>query len=170
MTGYRPGDVALAGAGGGIVAAGIEVVTRSPVHHARIVVDTDGGTVEAGPPRSSRGHVHHDDIVFRPPLTDAQVDALPAAAEQLLGVRYSFIGDAVLGLAQLGIRWQWVTDYVGREDWLFCSQLVDLALFRVGFHVFDDGRPFQNVSPGDLLLAAVARGWQLIQAGSLAEV
>lgn len=56
---------------------------------------------------------------------------------------------------------------MGREDWLFCSHLADLGLFRVGFHVFDDGRPFQDVSPGDPLYWAVDVRWKLAQAESL---
>jgi cell wall-associated NlpC family hydrolase len=55
-----------------------------------------------------------------------------------------------LALLRLGVRPKWLTRYVADKGRLICSQLVDEAYRLGGIHLFNDGRPSQDVTPGDL--------------------
>lgn len=155
----RPGDFVLETPEdrlGSIVAA----VSGGRYSHVRLVVDEDGRTLSA----LDEGAVWEDmvydgDLVVSPPLTDAQREQIAAVAQDLHGAPYARLGFVLVGLARLGLRTPWLSRELDRPDRLICSQLVDLAWRRVGFHAFDDGRQPQDVTPGDLADLAFRSGW-----------
>jgi len=157
----RPGDFILEtpeDLWGRIVAS----VSGGRYCHVRLVVDEDGRTLSA----QDEGAVWEDrvfdgDLVVSPPLTDAQRDMISTVAWRLHGLPYSRRGLVLLGLARLGLRTPWISQELDRPDSLICSQLVDLAWRRVGFHAFDDGRQPQDVTPGDLADLAFRAGWDV---------
>lgn len=166
----KPGDVALYrphNTVGRVIAA----VTRSPYCHTRLITDTTGATVEADFGGVIRGHVQDGDVIVSPPLTDAERNSIPAAAEGLVGTPYGLLDIVVLGLSRLGVRVPWLSKHVlGRPTHLFCSQLVDLVWQAVGYHAFTthsdpeyqgtgQERLPQEVTPGDIADKAFVDHW-----------
>lgn len=162
MTAVRAGDVALVRSAG-FVAWCIRLGTRSRFNHVRLVIDDADGTLEANPGGSGFGYVSATDLVVSPPMTDAQRAKIPDIARSLHGIPYGFADVAALGLAQFGITLPSVKRRLARRDRLFCSQLVDLAWQLAGYHAFTDGRPPQDVSPGDIADLAMTNGWSVVQ-------
>lgn len=159
----KAGDVALYHPRAGDWAGwGVCLFTLSRDCHARFVTGPDGGTVEASfvHDRAEAGHVQRGDLIISPPLTDDERLAATLAAMHMVGTKYGFTDIAALGLASFGIKPKWLRDLVGREDRLICSQLVDLAWTRAGFHAFDDGRLPQDVNPGDIAEQGQRLGWK----------
>ena len=157
----RPGDFILEPPEdrlGSLVAA----VSGGRYSHVRLVVDEDGRTLSA----QDEGAVWEDrvfegDVLVSPPLTDAQRAMISTVAWRLHGTPYARLGFVLVGLARLGLRTPWLSRELDRPDRLICSQLVDLAWRRVGFHAFDDGRQPQDVTPGDLADLAFREGWDV---------
>lgn len=155
----RPGDFALSRSDG-FVGAAIRVGTRSRYNHLRLVTSDRGDVLESLGQGATPGKIRPGDVVVSVPLTDAQRAAVPAVATSLVGVQYSYVGVALLGLAQVGIHLPGpLADRLRDPADLFCSQLWDEAVLRVGFHAFADGRLPHNVSPGDLHDLAFRSGW-----------
>lgn len=162
MTAVRAGDVALVRSAG-FVAWCIRLGTRSRFNHARLVIDDADGTLEANPGGAQFGYVSATDLIVSPPLTDAQRAKIPDIARSLHGIPYAFADVAAIGLAQFGLTLPSVKRRLARPDRLFCSQLVDQAWSLAGFQAFNDGRPPQDVSPGDIADLAFAAGWTVVQ-------
>jgi len=137
----------------------IRVFTRSRYDHAVLILNDRGLAVEAVPSGARYCYVQPEDIVVSPPLTSDQRLVVRAKGHALIGTRYNFLDVGLLGLAQLGVRAEWLRKRLARADRLFCSQLIDLALQDAGYHLFEDGRLPQNVSPGDLADLAFREGW-----------
>jgi hypothetical protein len=55
-----------------------------------------------------------------------------------------------LAALRYGLRPRWIRHRVATSGRLICSQAVDELYRRVGVHLFDDGRPSGDVTPGDL--------------------
>lgn len=79
-------------------------------------------------------------------------------ALELIGTPYSFLDYLSLGLLHLGLPRKLVQSRVTSSGHMICSQLVDTVLTRNGYHLFDDGRLSQDVTPGALFRRAGARG------------
>lgn len=158
----RPGDVALVRTDN-LIGGAIRLGTRSRVNHARLVVSEDGRCLEANADGADFGWIRPSDIVVTAPLTDDQRSAIGPIAKQLAGTPYGYLDCAALGLAQLGITLPSVKRRLARPDRLFCSQLVDYAWQLAGFHAFNDLRPPQDVSPGDLADLAFTSAWPVVQ-------
>jgi hypothetical protein len=94
----------------------------------------------------------------RLPLSTAQLAAIADSVRLLVGTPYSFLDYLSLALMHLGLPRSWVAGRVANSGHLICSQLVDRVLADVGFHLFDDGRPSGDVTPGALFRKAGARG------------
>jgi hypothetical protein len=101
----------------------------------------------------------------RLPLSDEQRVAASARALDLVaarggrGVPYSFVDYLALMLEHHRVPGrQFVREYVKSSQRMICSQLVDFVLCEVGFHLFNDGRLPQDVTPGDLFWQAGAVG------------
>lgn len=98
--------------------------------------------------------------VYRLPLDSNQRERLLSEAWDLEDTPYSFMDYVALA------AWEWklpgrnmLRSYVTSSGHMICSQLVDHLLCRAGYHLFDDGRLPQDVTPGDLFYAAGQLGW-----------
>jgi hypothetical protein len=158
--GFQPGDFFVLRSGG-IVSWAIRVITQSSVNHAGIVTSAAGDTIESEAAGAVAKHVRPG-MVFSVglPLTPEQRTGIVATAEKLRGTSYSYLGVAALGAKQFGINVKPVDNYLGRNDDLFCSQLVDYTYFLNGVHLFRDGRAFHDVTPGDLEQLIATRPWR----------
>lgn len=83
-------------------------------------------------------------------LTDRQRAAVVEAGRNFAGTPYSFLDYGSLALERLRIRPRWVQRRVESSGRMICSQLVDRCYDVAGVHLFDDGRPHGDVTPGDL--------------------
>lgn len=88
--------------------------------------------------------------VSRNYLTLQQRADIVKAARDLAGRPYGYLDYLSLALVTLRIRPKWLLRYVEGTGHLICSQLVDVAYQRAGVHLFADGRPSGDVTPGDL--------------------
>lgn len=84
------------------------------------------------------------------PLTNEHRANILTEALDLEGTPYSFADYAALALVRLHVRPKKLLNYVASSNHMICSQLVDYVYCKVGVHLFDDGRPSQDVTPGDL--------------------
>jgi uncharacterized protein YycO len=164
---YTPGDYFVVRTGGWAGAL-IRTVTRSRVNHAGLIIRDDGTTVEAQPKGARYGKVPANCyIVHVPYATDEDRYQAVNAALACVGVGYNWTGLAALAAAQYGLGWlPGVKAKLASLDNLFCSQLVDYALHMGHVEAFDDGRAFGDVSPGDLLDAALQNGWTVQRVGN----
>jgi hypothetical protein len=161
----NPGTIGLSRIGGALgcwISAG-QALSGDPSQwtHAFVVLDQDS-VIEAQPKGATRAplapYLARDAAVFLhgwPLLDDSQIAMLRQEAERLLGTPYSFLDYLSLATLALGIRPNWLRQYVASTGHMICSQLVDHLMCRVGAHLFDDGRPPQDVTPGDICTAYV---------------
>lgn len=77
---------------------------------------------------------------------------------ELVGVPYSFLDYLSLTLLHLGLPRRLTARRVTDSGHMICSQLVDTVLCRAGYHLFDDGRLPQDVTPGALFRRAGTLG------------
>ena len=150
-----PGDFMVV-ATPGWQAHAIRLITRSPVNHA-VLMTEPGRVIEEDPGGAREDNLSNYDGMFQRwsnlLATDQERDAVVAAARTHLGVGYSWLDDACIGLADL-LGWRVPTPVrsrLCRPDRLMCSQLVDTAYKEAGFSLFKDGRIPGDVAPGDLL-------------------
>lgn len=83
---------------------------------------------------------------------DELSEAVALQMKKMLGVPYSFADYGALAATRLHLPLsrRLLGKYVENSGHLICSQLVDLAAERGGWHLFDDGRKPRDVTPGDL--------------------
>jgi cell wall-associated NlpC family hydrolase len=136
----------------------IRLGTRSQVNHAYIYV-SDNYIVEAQPHGAVMRHAskYAGSPTSSFNLTPEEQARVRAAALALVGTSYNFLDIAVLALLSLGVRWAWLQKRAQSSAALICSQLVDRAYRNAGIHLYDDGRPDGEVTPGDLLLLLAER-------------
>lgn len=91
-------------------------------------------------------------------LTDGQREEITQISGSLIGIPYGWLDYLSITALHLGLPRPWVQKRVITTKSMICSQLVDYALQRVGFHVFDDGRLPGDVTPGALFRQAGALG------------
>lgn len=159
----RPGDIGLTRIGGltGVLVGLGQFIIRdaSRYTHVFIVLDNNqiieampggakiepldkyAGTTKYGSPKA---------VYLDVKLTPDQRFAIVVNARQLEGVPYSFLDYVALSLERFGIKWKRLEDYVASTKHMICSQLADEAYRLAGVHLFEDGRPSQKVTPGDL--------------------
>lgn len=135
-------------------------VPAEPYNHA--LVYTGFGAAVQGEPGGAnkigvRKSMQIDWYRYIAPLTDAQREAIADAAKSMVGTPYNWLDIGALTLRCLGwnvMRRDGQLTLIGRRlargDRLVCSALADAAYFRAGFHLFNDGRVFGEVTPGDL--------------------
>lgn len=93
----------------------------------------------------------HREVHFvSPHLTSSQRARIVAEARMLVGTPYSFMDYFALFLQRTGLCRGLTRRYVKDSGHMICSQAVDEAYRRAGIHLFEDGRPPQEVTPGDL--------------------
>ncbi len=155
--GPAPGDWGVVRTNG-IFGRGIRLVTRSTVNHAIRYVG-HGLIVEATPRLGtihspiqkytnviwSTGKIDYDDST-RKKLADVCLELTRADTD------YSFRGVILLGLAQYGLRNNWLEEKLSKQkNRMFCSQQIDYVDEVCGSHLFNDGRVNGDVTPQDLL-------------------
>lgn len=118
----------------------------------------DGKMVEAQP----GGAVYSDidrygsvENILWLPCPDEYRSAVGSAAVALLGTPYSFLDYGALAAVRLHMPSKAIRRYVMSTGHMICSQLVDEAASRGGWHIFTDGRLPQDVTPGDLSKVAL---------------
>jgi len=128
------------------------------------LVARPGVIVEAMPRGARSGVLAGTDRIgpgfgyIRLPLTDEQRALVWPWALERIGTPYSFLDYLSLALLHLGLPRRLVAGRVTSSGHMICSQLVDAALTDAGFHLFDDGRLSQDVTPGALFRRAGALG------------
>jgi hypothetical protein len=128
----------------------------SPWTHAALVVSPGlvaqamPGGLEIVPWEHMLGGGDILELTGWPKAADSQIALLYATAKDLLGTPYGWLDYLSLTLAWLHIRPAWLRDHISSGRTMICSQAVDEMWARVGVHLYDDGRPSGDVTPGDL--------------------
>ena len=159
-----PGDVGFARIGGrvgALVNIGQAIIGDSCRYsHAWIAVDR--GTVLEAMPGGARIRPYVDDgPVYRLPLEGETCAQIALYGPHHVGAPYGFSDYLALALHHLAPEsaiTSRVRAYVSSSGRMICSQLVDHVLCKAGYHLFDDGRLAQDVTPGDLWYACVDQG------------
>lgn len=143
----------------GIAGWVIRLGTRSQVNHAFVVVSDHGAIVEAQPGGARISHLskYPDAILSHYDLTHGAQVRIANAALDLKGTPYNWLDIAAITLLSLGFRFRWLQNRAQSSKTLICSQLVDRAYTNAGLHLYADGRPDGQVTPGDLLLLLAQR-------------
>ena len=138
----------------------IRLGTRSQVNHAFVFIEEDR-IVEAEGKGAVISHISKYDGALCPvsdfALTDTEQAAVVEQARAVVGTPYGYLDIACLTLLSLGIRWQWLLARAQSSKTLICSQLVDRVYRDAGLHLYEDGRPDGEVTPGDLLVLLADR-------------
>ena len=118
----------------------------------------------------SEEHWTPDYIYLRPAYGNAPTyrhggDFVAACARRYIGTPYSFADYVALAGWHFGIKNGPVRRYVTSSGHQICSQLADQALADAGFHVFDDGRLSQDVTPSALYSRLLELGSEVIKPG-----
>jgi hypothetical protein len=167
----RPGDIMFSKrlkprAVEGLVWAGQLALGQTGYpQHVGVVVD-GGRLVQAMPrgaeviPLDTRRHWTGDIVFIRPNYrSEYTAPAVARAALRYVGTPYSFLDYVSIAAHRLDPVWkvapgacgsQRLAQYVRDSGHMICSQLADQALADAGWHVFDDGRLPQDVTPADL--------------------
>lgn len=125
--------------------------------HAFVVVAVELGVVtivEAEPGGAQLGPLHYEDVLWLP-CPPQYGTAVADAARTLVGTPYSWLDYLALAAVRLHLPSRRLRRYVAATGHQICSQLADTAAKRGGWVLFADGRPSQDVTPGDLSHLAV---------------
>lgn len=162
-----PGTYGVVSRSSGVVSAAIRLVTRSRYSHAFLVLDDDTVIESAAQgaiisPLAKYTNRPAGEIAYNThePLSNWRRARIVARGRELAGTPYGYLDVAALLLASIGIRPSFIRNRVTRSDRLICSQLVDVAYQRGGYHLFTDGRPPQDVTPGDLAQRITETIWE----------
>jgi hypothetical protein len=159
-----PGDIGfstIGGRTGALVSIG-QAIIGDACRYSHVWIALGGGVLLEAMPGGARVRpvpTIADGPVYRLPLTVAQAAAMPGRS--LIGTPYSFLDYLALALHHVAPEARVtgrVRRYVTDSGHMICSQLVDYVLCRAGYHLFDDGRLPQDVTPGDLWYACVDQG------------
>jgi hypothetical protein len=155
----RLGDIGLApivGPVGWLIRVG-QRLNRSKRNASRyqhaFIVTSDSELIEARPGGACiRPLSDYPDAVFVCPdgLTDAQRDAICAAARRYLGTGYSAVEYFALAAHRFRLPIPGLRRYVASSHRMICSQLVDRCYQDAGVQLFADGRWDGWVTPADL--------------------
>jgi hypothetical protein len=100
-------------------------------------------------------HTAADTVYLRCP--DQYRTAVVAAALALKGTPYSAADYAAIAAHRLHVPSSHLRRFIESSGHLICSQLVDRAADRGGWHLFDDGRWDGYVTPNDLVRLYIAQ-------------
>jgi hypothetical protein len=164
----RPGDIGFAmhvrpkGADLLILAGQMALGEPGYPHHVFPVTAASPPKCVEAMPNGARevdidGRWGADYVYLRPAYVDVlQAREIAQAARLYIDVPYSFADYAAIAGVHFGISNGLIRRYVTTSKHMICSQLADQALCDAGFHVFDDGRLPQDVTPGALFKALKA--------------
>lgn len=164
-----PGDVGFSTIGGrtGLLVSVGQAVIGDACRYTHAWIVLGGGMVLEAMPAGARlrPYVPDSGPVFRLRLTPAQSEGVIVHGYKMPGTPYSFMDYAALALhhaaPESGLTRR-VRQYVKDSGHMICSQLVDHVLTEAGYHLFDDGRMPQDVTPGDLYYACQVMGQRLV--------
>jgi hypothetical protein len=91
-----------------------------------------------------------DYTYIRPAYEDDEGWHVASCARRYVGTPYSFADYAAIAGVHFGIANGPIRRYVTSSKHQICSQLADQAMSDAGFHVFNDGRLPQDVTPSAL--------------------
>lgn len=119
------------------------------VQHAKIVQAMPSGAEEI---EIGQEHWTKDYVYLRPAYGNLITQAAEVAdqARRYIGTPYSFLDYVALTGWHMRIRNGPIHNFVTSSGHMICSQLADQAMTNAGFHVFDDGRLPQDVTPSSL--------------------
>jgi uncharacterized protein YycO len=170
----RPGDIGfgpISGFEGMLIKGALTIADgKAPYQHVYMIteaaqrIDIDlhwvgPFAVEAMPGGAIRSNIRNrwsrEYCYVRPNYTDDSQAALSAAtAIKLVGTPYSYLDYiALAGRHFFQFKPEsrtWFDDYITSTKHMICSQLVDYCLTQAGWHVFNDGRLSQDVTPSAL--------------------
>lgn len=135
------------------------------------VLTTDDMLVEAMPSGArevpiGQGRLTAEYVYVRPsyrmPSTRLHVAAIAAG---FIGTPYNFATYAAIPAHRLHIPVPHLDRYISSRRHMMCSQLADQALADAGWHVFDDGRLPQDVTPSELFRKMITGPTDLIIRG-----
>lgn len=167
----RPGDIGF-GPIHGNIGIGIRVALAildggAPYQHVFMITEAiqkaTAGFDEYDPPMAVEampgGAVEVDismrwtskNCYVRPNYADVtQAEYAAQTAKQLIGTPYSFLDYYALAAHHLHLPSKLVDNYIKSSKHMICSQLVDHCLASADWHVFNDGRLPQDVTPSAL--------------------
>lgn len=160
--GLKPGDLGFTRIGG-LLGKGIalaQAITGDASRFTHVFIVLDNEEVAEAMPSGARvqpfDREYKTEVAYaRLPLSDEQRSALVSHLRGRMarpgGIKYSFADYLALALAHSGLRPKWLRDYIAKSSRQICSQLADYELTNVAYHVFDDGRLPQDVTPGALI-------------------
>ena len=171
--GLRPGDIGFTRIGGWLgkwIALG-QAITGDANRFTHVFVVLDNGEVAEAMPSGARieklDRQYKSEVAYvYTKLTDKQradfVREVRTRLEQPGGIKYSFVDYLAIALAHFGIKPRKLREYIASSARMICSQLADYFLCRVGFHVFNDNRLSQDVTPGALFFELIEHGLKVI--------
>jgi hypothetical protein len=187
----HPGDIGfgnIGGAAGALIWAGQKIVDatsreESKFKHVFVVVSGAGTDrpyrdpariVQAMPSGAEcieigQEHWSPHFVYIRPrysPHMTGMAQDVAAAAMDYVGTPYSFLDYVAIAGLHVGIRNGPVRRYVKSTGHQICSQLADQAMTDAGWHVFDDGRLPQDVTPAALYRKMMTMPGQYIVGGT----
>jgi hypothetical protein len=123
----------------------------SPWNHCGIVDNSGVSMIAAQPGGAARQALSElDSYIVYLPYTGYDATPVAEVAETLLGTPYSFLDYFSIALLRLHIRPRFVVNFVANTHHMICSQLVDYCWTKgTDDGLFDDGRFFGDVTPGD---------------------
>jgi hypothetical protein len=157
------GQVGLIPHGTSWIAKAIQKITRSDTCHA--VINIGNGYTFGAEPGGAKIRPIEDwptAVWSRFDLTQAQAYSCADWAKKWEGADYAYLDDALLGLEYaFNFRWpRFIAKHFSNDSQWMCSELADAALtLGAGITVFDDGREFCEVAPGDFQQLFAAKGW-----------
>ena len=165
MKTIKPGDIGLTTIGGTLgwwVSLGQHLAGDSSRYtHTFIVLDDN--TVLAAQPGGARidslDLYKNKAIFLQMDLSDEKRAGIIKVAKSLLGTPYSFLDYLSLALLRFGIKPKWLRKYIANSGHMICSQLCDYVYYKNDVHLFNDGREFMDVTPGDLANWIVEHDW-----------
>lgn len=183
----RPGDIGftnIGGAAGALIWLGQELIDATSKEESKfkhVLVVSEGGPapkiVQAMPPGAEEieigpEHWSPSVVYIRPHYKVAGVgyggmsERVAEAARGYVGTPYSFLDYVALAGLHLGIKDGLIRRRVTSSGHMICSQLADQAMSDAGWHVFDDGRLPQDVTPAALYRKMMTMPGQYIVGGS----
>lgn len=161
-----PGDVGFSTIRGaiGIIPNIGQAILNDGCRYSHVFIHIGGGMVLEAMPGGARivpGADRHGPW-FRLPLTNEQMILIQHNGETLEKTPYSYMNYPALAWHE----YEWpghslLRSYVSNSKRMICSQLVDHLLTSVDYHLFNDGRWPQDVTPGDLWYACLEQGVRL---------
>lgn len=187
----RPGDVGftnIGGAAGALIWAGQNIVDATTKEESRfkhvLVVVSAAGTdrpyrdpariVQAMPSGAEcieigQEHWTSDFVYIRPRYSPHGMEMAERVAEKAMnyvGTPYSFLDYVAIAGLHAGVQNGPVRRYVTTSKHMICSQLADQSMSDAGWHVFDDGRLPQDVTPAALYRQMMRMPGQYIVGGT----